>query len=257
MGKQPRGLSGENTLVVLRGILRHTEFILSYSDVTVFLLAIFVSSVLTIGLLLQNPVVSFLIIAYGLGIGLVTGSMAQNLVEELSSGRVQLYLMMGLTRKRYALSWMLAVVVYPCLAAFLALIIPIVLIDPSLFTKPIPVLGMYAPMPVFSEMLTAFILTTITAGLSALLPAITITKRSATVGLPVLVTLAYPFVAGFVGALLNFGPRRIAMLMSPGNTIFAMMVNELRLDAIVALPQVVLISILLASYVYVASRREV
>ena len=252
-----RVMNSEGILPVLKNILRHTEFILSYSDITVFLLAVFVSSVLAIGLLLQNPVISFMIIAYGLGIGLVAGNMAQNLVEELSSGRVQLYLMMGLTRKRYALSWMLAVVVYPCIAVFLALSIPIILIDPTLFAKPTPILGLYAPMPIFNELFTAFILTTITAGLSALLPAITITKRSATVGIPVLVTLAYPFVAGFIGAILNLEPRSIAILVSPGNTIFAMMINDFSLDVIVALPQAIFIVILLASYVYMAGRREV
>jgi len=121
----------------VKRIMLQSEYLLSLKATAIYIIAVIIGIMFSLASIYRA--ISFLA-----PIGFIFGSflvllliiIAGPMIDEINEGHIQLYLATGLSRLEYVASWYIVAVVYPVLAIFLAIVLPVLIIDPSsLFTR--------------------------------------------------------------------------------------------------------------------------
>ncbi len=127
-----------------RLVLTHVDYILArinkYMLVVLGLLALINSLIAFYTITPTYSIVSFYILGtmfflLAISIGIVS------LLDELDSGRSALYLVAGLSRREYIISWIISTIIFPVLGFLLSIVLPMTIINPRLLMIEVNLFG--------------------------------------------------------------------------------------------------------------------
>ncbi len=127
-----------------RLVFVHVDYILArinkYILIVLGLLALINSLIAFYTITPTYSIVSFYILGtmfflLAISIGIVS------LLDELDSGRSALYLVAGLSRREYIISWIISTIVFPILGFLLSIVLPLTIINPRLLMIEVDLIG--------------------------------------------------------------------------------------------------------------------
>ena len=113
-------------------IMLQSEYLLSLKATAIYIIAIIIGILFSLASIYRAyPIMSAFGFFLGILLVILLISIAGTMIDEVNEGQAQLYLATGLTRLEYVASWYIVSVVYPVLAVFLSIVLPVLIIDPS------------------------------------------------------------------------------------------------------------------------------
>ncbi len=115
----------------VKRIMLQSEYLLSLKATAIYVIAIIIGIIFSLASIYRAyPIMSAFGFIAGILLVILLITIAGSMIDEINEGQAQLYLATGLSRSEYVVSWYIVSIVYPVLAVFLAIVLPVLIIDP-------------------------------------------------------------------------------------------------------------------------------
>ncbi len=241
----------KNYRELVKRIMLQSEYLLSLKATAVYIIAIIIGILFSLASIYRAyPIMSAFGFIIGILLVILLITIAGSMIDEINEGQAQLYLATGLSRLEYVVSWYIVSVIYPVLAVFLAIVLPVLIIDPSaLLTRLSPYSSTLVPSILsFTIAISLQLLDNITLGLLFGL----MTKKKGIAYLTVIfIAFILPAALGIIISILgamtgNYDAyQSLYLILLPFDPLFSYMIfssGSIRLsEAAILLPPVVTI----------------
>ena len=185
-------------------------------------------------------------------------AVASGLADELSTGAAQLYLAAGLRRTEYLGAWLLLLLVYPLVAIVAGILIPILIVEPTLVSQPIAIVGTRATS--LAYLIANYGLATVYNAVLVFTIAVATRSGGKTFTATMLLTIAIPFTVSIIGAAASISydvQAFVIAFFNPFITALMALSDPSITTTMIVLPAVVSLTVLTLTCLHLISRMEV
>jgi len=117
-------------------LIFNTSYLLRKRVLPLYTMIILFSIMTSLSIVYNTPAILYALTLLILVIvELLMIGMSIHVIEEIKTGVAEIYLVAGLSRREYILSWILSLIIYPAIALTLSIIIPLFIINPGMITE--------------------------------------------------------------------------------------------------------------------------
>ncbi len=227
----------------VKRIMIQSEYLLSLKATAIYVIAIIIGILFSLASIYRAyPIMSVFGFVTGILLVILLISIAGTMIEEINEGQAQLYLATGLSRLEYVASWCIVSIIYPVLAVFLSIVLPVLIIDPSaLLVQIVPYSSLAPSILTFAIAISLQLFSNVSLGLMFGL----MTRRKGIAYLTVIfVAFILPVALGMIASMLgamtgNYDAyQAIYLILLPFDPLLSYMIfsyGPLRLSEIVIL----------------------